>query len=234
MAKFCTKCGNATDKCTCDKNAPTQVNGQTNFMDEVKRVLNTMVNLFKNPEKAVKENATPKAWIINMIFQTVAIFIVVSLSIKSIMGLISGNLLMGSLFGMSDIEIPFSLYVKLLFVSASISVIFLFTFGTFIYLIVKKDNDYMNVINKVSYISLIITVTMLVTLVMSYIHSYLLALAFLSGVIYFVIIAYMYIKENFKINSSKLAIIVTTAIVVTIAVGGFVSNKLISIILSNM
>lgn len=257
MAKFCTKCGKPLEEgrsCNCAVEDSRAVEStkrvvskviQSNFMDEVKKVFNSLINFFKSPEDVVKENPVSKAWIITMIIQSIVLFFAVRLGIGLIINIINivinGGLNLADLdFGVSisPDDIPTDVYFKLFISCIVICLAFLFIFASLIYLlgtkILKSKCVYMNIVNKFSYLSLIVTATILGAIIGFYIHTTVGVIILNFGLIYFIVTTLIFIKEYFKMNINQALLYSTLTILLTSIIGGIATNQVIKILVDSL
>lgn len=255
MAKFCTKCGKPLEDgklCNCiqenldvvesTKKVVTKV-VKSSFMNEVKRVFKSMINLFKSPETVLKENPVSKAWLITMIIQSIIVFFAVRLGIDLLISVI--NFLINGTFNFTDIsfefsakDIPTHVYVKLFISGVVLCFAYLFIFATLIYLlgskVLKIKCNYMNIVNKFSYLSLIISVTIVGTILGFYIHQNVGFIICSFGYIYYILTTLIFIKEYFKMNINQSLLYTTLILLLTMIIGNIATNQVIKILVDSL
>ncbi len=242
MAKFCTNCGSPLEEgkvCDCEKNEVRTVSKKESnksdfdFGKEIKNIFSEFLNLFKNPTKVVEGKKVSKfAWIFVMAIQVIVIFITLLFGFDSLMSLATGGFSIGS-FG---IQIPVEVYVKLFFMIIVICLVFLFLFVSIVYLFMNKifkiKCNYMEVLNKLSYPSLIIAVAIFAGVIGSMIHSVIGIGILMFGFIYYILIVANIISSYFKAGFNKDIYAITISIILTIGGGIFIILKLSELMLS--
>lgn len=246
MSKFCTNCGKKIEEgkehvCEVENEVIESTSEKVRvsskgFMDEFKTVLKTTLDIFRKPTKVAEDKKVPGySWIITMIIQTVVLFISFLIGINAIMKL--ANLGFG-LVSISLSDIPFEIYLKIFVICALASLIFLFVFVSIIYLVVNKlfkvECDYKEVLNKFSYPSLIISVTVILFVIGISLHAYLGYAIMGFGTLYFVLVTFTFIKEYFKLDQNKNLWFTPVLILVTSLVGSFVVQKVAEIFIKDM
>lgn len=231
MEKYCSKCGKELVDGVCDcEEGETSSKVKTNFMDNVMGILRDALHIFTNPNKVIEEKDTPKfAWAMNGGIQTIVLFVALSIGMNQLLSLAFGGFYGFLGFSIGD-------YLKLFLILLIVVVIFLFLFVSLIYLIMvqilKAKASYMDVLNKFSYPSLIITVVAFVSVLVSIVSSDIGTAVFGFGVLYFVIVTYNMIKSYFKIDDNKNMLLTPVVVMVTILLGSLIAQRLlISIIM---
>jgi len=209
MSKFCSKCGEKLEtgkSCNCQSEPNSKTTKGSNkgnaFIDNAKTILNDCLKMFINPKAVVEDKKTNgMAWILAMLIQFIAIY--VAMLIVSSDGY--GVFYLLGLGSLSDLELV--MYFKYALVLIIMILVYLFAFVGPIYLVMNKlfkiECSFKEVLNKFSYPSLIMSATILVASLASYINEEVVYYIMVFGLFYFVVITYALIKSYFKLDDNK-------------------------------
>ena len=196
------------------------------FMEQVKSVCKKSINLFKNPEVAVKEeNNDIMTFVITLAVASLVLFVTALIGYEKLISMVFGIFTDG--LGLS---ITFEMAIKMLFISILACAVYFGVYALVIFAVAKmyqKKANFKNILINANELSFVIVGNLIITVLLTMINVYI-AIAFLiMGILYFTLLTNEYMKVKFNLAKAKLFIMTPLIVTITTVAGGFLLNKLV-------